>query len=397
VSLKTATLCLVLAGMGLFGVARSPGWVARSYARAFDDEVVSSRPALWPVLAADPALHALLVRETQPAYEDGGWAAAARRLDQLIFQQIIVHAGDSEIAACNKAWVGVKASLLARPAECRLFLDGGSDGFVAARVAQANEACLPALRDGARRRQEAPRRMMSAADYAAATALSLAQPDPLSASQRAALAGRFDDDRLSCAASLQRDRNLASLPDGVVAAYRRRDYALGSVAGAAGASAPVDGGPPADLVCPRAGTVLVLRVAGVTQTAPVRLRAIRQTGWDCLLQRAGGSQFLLWGSQDFGNPLRMLWPLEPRKQASFARGGGVVTYCVRMFTTYRLPMGWVRAYAIDETLREAGVIRYVLTRYWSPDLGVVVAQMLDVKSGGRPAGIGADWVLVAVE
>jgi hypothetical protein len=268
VSLKTATLCLVLAGMGLFGVARSPGWVARSYARAFDDEVVSSRPALWPVLAADPALHALLVRETQPAYEDGGWAAAARRLDQLIFQQIIVHAGDSEIAACNKAWVGVKASLLARPAECRLFLDGGSDGFVAARVAQANEACLPALRDGARRRQEAPRRMMSAADYAAATALSLAQPDPLSASQRAALAGRFDDDRLSCAASLQRDRNLASLPDGVVAAYRRRDYALGSVAGAAGASAPVDGGPPADLVCPRAGTVLVLRVAGARSGKP---------------------------------------------------------------------------------------------------------------------------------
>jgi len=358
---------------------------------AFDEAVARTRPALWSVLQADPLLHVVMRRQAQAAYQAGGWPQAARRLDALSFPQITVYAGDHAIAACNAAWIGVKRALLARPAACRAFLDGAPDPFVARQLRASDAACTAVLLEGGRRRRagQVPR-IISAQDYADAYTISLNQPQPLTASERAALGGSYGDDRLSCAASLHRDENLAAFPESIVAAYRRREYVYGAVPGVPAKAA----GPPG-VACPPPGTVFLVMAQGSAPGAPARWLSAGQQGWDCRV-RTPDHEASLWG--EGGNPLLLLWPLAVGKSATVARRMpdgqlGTTRFSVTGFAKYAMPGRVVPAYSIDAVDRVAGMVVGAATQYWSPDLNWNIAQSVRLPAPGSQA---RDWVLVGV-
>jgi hypothetical protein len=118
----------------------------------------------------------------------------------------------------------------------------------------------------------------------------------------------------------------------------------------------------------------------------VQWHVLGRQGWDCRLRGPQGV-FGQWSEQDLPNPLPLLWPLAAGKAVDLMDGQGApVRVSVRALETYRLPIGWISAYAIDEAMPH-GMVR----RLWAPGLGLVVAQ-----SVVPPGSAGGNWEVTGI-
>jgi hypothetical protein len=56
----------------------------------------------------------------------------------------------------------------------------------------------------------------------------------------------------------------------------------------------------------------------------------------------------------------------------------------------------VKAYAIEVSYLVNGRSQYMMTHYWSPDLGFKIGQRTETKLGLAPDDTAPDWQLISV-
>jgi len=399
-ALRLCGLCVLLAAAALFAWAEvmKPG--EQRYIADFDESVGRREPAVAAILAADPGLREKILRETKIAFDAGGWTAATARYQEMKYALIQVYAGDKAIMACNAAWTQIIRDLLPTPALCRAYFNRDYDNPVIARhMAVADAPCAAAIIDAGKRRAagETPK-TMSAEEYAAAYNRSLDAPSPLSAEERAALTDPHADDRLTCQASLKLHENAEAMPSDQAARFFRSQLSMRDHPVAMTAVLPPAPTPPSLAYAP-AGTVFTLSIEG-NDGKPITWTSFGQSGWDVRVKSSASTRQYLWGD-DSTNPIRILWPLAIGKTAeasNYTENDAVEThhYAVASQSRYWLPFGWVTAYTIDDTVSIGGREHYVLTHYWSPELGFKIGQRTVVKSGKWPDGVTSDWQLIAM-
>jgi hypothetical protein len=400
-ALRLCGLCVLLAAAALFAWAEATKPEEQRYIADFDESVSRREPAVAAILASDPALREKIIRETKLAFDAGGWPAATERYQEMKRSLIQVYAGDTTTMACNTAWTQIIRDLLPTPALCRAYFNGDYNNPIIARhMTVADAPCNTALVDAGKRRAagETPK-TMSADEYSAAYYHSLDAPSPLSAQERAALTDPHADDWLMCEASLKLNENALAMPGDQAARFARtqlsmRDHIIPITAVLAAAP------PPPSLAYAPAGTIFTLSIEG-NDGRPITWTSLGQSGWDVSVKSSASTRQYLWGD-DNTNPIRILWPLAIGKTAeasNYTANDAVEThhYAVASQNRYWLPFGWVTAYAIDDTVSIGGRERYVLTHYWSPDLGFKIGQHTVVKSGKWPDGVAADWQLIAMK
>jgi hypothetical protein len=139
---------------------------------------------------------------------------------------------------------------------------------------------------------------------------------------------------------------------------------------------------------------------GSSDGLPITWTSLGQHGWDCRMRSSATGERDLMGTGR-RNPLRQLWPLAP------GRGVGPVdtvepdgTQARTMFriagvARYWLPWRSVDAVALDEEVSEGGTLAYVVTHYWSPDLGWKIGQRSRAVHGSLPNYLAPDWQVIA--
>jgi hypothetical protein len=259
--------------------------------------------------------------------------------------------------------------------------------------------CDAAVADGAAQRlhgQTPP--ILDEDSYVAAFAKSLEAPDPLTQAERSALMDPLAPHTPVCRAIAKMLENQLSMPQ--APRLFRTQMMTGGTVGAIDGLNPVKK-PPAEMLCPRAGTVFTLSMERTLDGRPITWIAIRPEGWDCIIDSSATGKRGLWGA-DFINPIRRLWPLEVGKSTTITasdESNTLETSVVRVesFERYWLSIGSHSAYALSQTVLDSGKPRYVLTHYYSPDLGFKIGQHTQVLWGDWPAGIAPDWQLIAIQ
>lgn len=397
---QVAGLCVVALLLGFHGWLNFVLTPEQRFQFYFDITSARVAPLVADIMGRDPALHAAMLRESKAAYDRGGWSAASARFQQLRYELIQVYADDGPTIACAAARAAATRSLLNRPASCRAFMAGdNSDGAAMDAERSVGAACDDALQNAERRRQAGAKLSVMPADaYRAAVLKTFASPDPLSTEERTAFLSTSADDRLYCRAVVKLEENALAQPPEQAARFLRSglvkqapDISLDSVL-------PVTA-PPDSLHCAAAGTVFTLSMEESKDGKPITWQSLGQDGWDCRLKSSATGERPLWGDAR-SNPLRLLWPLEVGKSADvpgpFSDGPmSAMRVRVASLDRYWLPIGWVQAYAIEETAMEGGGVWYVLTRYWSPKLGFQIGQKLVVQAGPRPDWVAPDWQIIA--
>lgn len=187
------------------------------YERNFDRNL-AHYPLASSLAQRDPELRKVLLRETEAAYDKGGWRAANAALDIALGTRLQVYADDEHIVAIQSATLRVLYRLRATPADCKAFLLTGSrsDDFPNARP-ELNErvaAGRAAISNGFERRSQGiswtpPSNNSSLRDD---RALAL-HPQPLSRAELQALEDYTDGDATQyCNGSIRRLENLLSRP-----------------------------------------------------------------------------------------------------------------------------------------------------------------------------------------
>jgi hypothetical protein len=370
------------------------------YARDFDTSVSQIEPAVASVLRADPALRTEMLRQTKAAYDTGGWAAASQLFIHLKYTLIQNYADDRTTLACGKSYIHIARALLPIPSLCRAYLLGnGTDPRVGQVMIANRKPCDDAILDGGRRRlagTQPPR--MTDASIRAAFIRSYDGPSPLSNAERDALSDPTSDDRLMCVASIKLLDNIAALPDAQAAMVTRARFNGEGSPASYPVSMPVTPPPPSLTFAP-AGTVFTLSMEG-RDGKPITWTSLGQDGWDCRIRSSASGLRPLWGPPRF-NPIRVLWPLEvgETKKLPGETPGGLpetLLYHVASLATYQLPFGPVKAYAIEVSYLVNGRSQYMMTHYWSPDLGFKIGQRTETKLGLAPDDTAPDWQLISV-
>jgi hypothetical protein len=406
--LRLAILLGILAALAGFVALRDRYAPFPVYAYDFDNSMRENWPAVSDIFAKDHELYNYVVHDTFVAYRRGGWPAATARFNALKFSYLQAYADDRTTLACDIAWTAVIRALTPTPNACRDFLLGRyDDPNVAANIKTANAACNAALISGEQRRHQpiAPQ-LATDAEYTALTERTLSTPNPVTAAERAAAASPDGDARLMCQAALKTGENAQALPPDQEARLSRARYsaaigarqrpALVVPAMAEGIDTPAPDG----LRCAPAGTVFTLSMESSTDGRPITWTSLGQHGWDCRMRSSVSGERDLIGSGN-RNPLRLLWPLTPGRSV-----GPVETVepdGTQARTIYRitgeartwLPWGRVNAVALDEEVSEGGTIAYIVTHYWSPDLGWKIGQRSRAVHGSLPNYLAPDWQVIA--
>jgi len=155
------------------------------------------------------------------------------------------------------------------------------------------------------------------------------------------------------------------------------------------------------LACAPPGTIFTLSMESGRTGQPITWRSVRQKGWDCLIESSATGARGLWG-EPRENPIRLLWPLKIGNIADFVAYNAAnlrESHHLRVVDEelYWLSIGATHGFAIDEVVSVADQTRYVLTHYWSPELGFKIGQRLVVKTGERPENVAPDWQVIGMQ
>jgi len=116
--LLISSLPLIIAGgFLLFGPS--------AYQNAFDDNL-SHAPLAASIARRDPHLRSLLLRQTEDAFNKGGWPAANKALQISLASELEVYADDEHINAISRAELMVLLTLESNPAACKAYRLAGA-------------------------------------------------------------------------------------------------------------------------------------------------------------------------------------------------------------------------------------------------------------------------------
>jgi hypothetical protein len=367
----------------------------------FDNSIGRADPAIGKAVAADPDLHRLFLLGAKEAYDQGGWDAASTRVQQLKWSLLARYASDKAVLACANATLTMALAEQDPASPCPLVAlnSDGLSRMTRASIDRLRVPCDAAVADGAAQRlhgQTPP--ILDEDSYVAAFAKSLEAPDPLTQAERSALMDPLAPHTPVCRAIAKMLENQLSLPQ--APRLFRTQMMSGGTVGAIDGLNPVKK-PPAEMLCPRAGTVFTLSMERTLDGRPITWTAIRPEGWDCIIDSSATGRRGLWGA-DFINPIRRLWPLEVGKSTTITasdENNTLQTSVVRVesFEHYWLSIGSHSAYALSQTVLVGGRPRYIITHYYSPELGFKIGQHTQVLWGDWPAGIAPDWQLIAIQ
>ena len=106
-----------LAYAGLFGPS--------AFARDFDQNIARF-PLAASIARSDPALREVFLRETEAAFNGGGWSAANNVLNAILATEMVAYADDEHIIAVDRAQLAALLKLASNPLECKSYLLVGS-------------------------------------------------------------------------------------------------------------------------------------------------------------------------------------------------------------------------------------------------------------------------------
>lgn len=363
-----------------------------SFDRSFDFNIKQSQPLIGSIVEAEPTLRSLFLRRTSVAYTQGGWPAATQVFDELTNSEINAYAGDRETLDCSAAWHSVLISLRPTPKLCRDFLNGRlGDPAMRAAMVPAQAACKAMTIDGGHRRRTQSRPdVLDDAAFGATYALTLAALTPV---EKAALAAPSSDDATYCQAGIRRSEAALRLTPDVAARYARTKFHESGLIAAGEPSSPEL----PTLHCAAPGTLFTLSMQG-QDGLPIIWESLGQSGWDCRIRSSASGERGLWGD-DRTNPLRLMGDLavgKTTRTTEIANDGTErsVTWRVTGFESFWLALGRVSAYTLEKDVIEGENRHYVVTHYWSPELGFDIGQHSVAKQGSLPDWIAPNWQLI---
>ncbi|QOZ48113.1 hypothetical protein XH89_35010 [Bradyrhizobium sp. CCBAU 53340] len=105
-----------LAYVNLFGPS--------AFARDFDQNIARF-PLAASIARSDPGLRAIFLRETEEAFNGGGWPAANGVLNTIVAAEMDAYTDDEHIIALDRAQLAALLKLASNPLECKSYLLAG--------------------------------------------------------------------------------------------------------------------------------------------------------------------------------------------------------------------------------------------------------------------------------
>jgi len=97
-----------------------------AYERAFDENI-AHYPLAASIAGRDPHLRDIFLRQTEEAFNNGGWRAANGALRISLASEVAIYADDEHIKAISAAELGVLLKLESNPAACKAYLLAGAE------------------------------------------------------------------------------------------------------------------------------------------------------------------------------------------------------------------------------------------------------------------------------
>jgi hypothetical protein len=402
--------CGLLAA-GAFGYARLRG-TYHFYSSDFDAYLGRSFPHLSQALHENLALNDEVHAKTRAVFELGGAGAATTMFWHIMHARLLSAASDSAIRGCEDAWTDGFRSLQTHPHVCKLLPMLGpsalSPNDAKSELQHANAACDIAMADGAAR-QNAPPTAMYGSEYVRVRDGATSSPNPFTKSELATWSNPDSgSDEDMCRLILKYDGNLDALDPTTEASFLRGEYAYEANEPYETIVPPPPSPPPPDdaLTCAPTGTRFVLNNF-LTDGRPNMWTSLGRHGFDCGIRSAATGVRSLFGTllttldvSTDPNPVRALWPLKVGKSVEIhyiSVGEPILdeTVSVTSEANYWLPWRRVDAFAIATEVRRPPY-HYVVTDYWSPDLGFLIGRQTRSIARPYPPDVGLDFQLVAM-
>ena len=116
-----STMAVVTATMAVVSLVRPS-----AFERAFDENLARF-PLAASIASRDPDLRSVFLRQTEVAFNGGGWRAANGALKLSLATEVEVYADDEHINAISRADLRVLHKLEDYPAACKAYLVGGPE------------------------------------------------------------------------------------------------------------------------------------------------------------------------------------------------------------------------------------------------------------------------------
>ncbi|UEM12114.1 hypothetical protein J4G43_048090 [Bradyrhizobium barranii subsp. barranii] len=96
-----------------------------AFARDFDQNI-ARYPLAASIAHSDPSLRQIFLRETEAAFNEGGWPAASGVLNLILATEMEAYADDEHINAVDRAKLAALLKLASDPLACKSYLLAGS-------------------------------------------------------------------------------------------------------------------------------------------------------------------------------------------------------------------------------------------------------------------------------
>jgi len=225
-SILLLVVVALLAGNLAYASLSGPSAFARDF-----DQNIARFPLAASIARSDPALRAVFLRETEEAFNEGGWPAANGALNMILASEMEVYADDEHINALDRAELATLLKLASNPLACKSYLLAGSQRGeftdAAQEVADLGAAHGAAIANGFERRMKGvARTQASDAEIAAVETQLRLGPFAELTRQELGAQSRYlgGNAALMCSAATKKQLNLLSMDsaDSASASRKRR-------------------------------------------------------------------------------------------------------------------------------------------------------------------------------
>ena len=230
ISKREMRLSIVVATL-ILGVVAGNAMLPTEFERDFDRNL-AHYPFAASLAQRDPELRTVLLRQSEAAFDKGGWRAAQAALDLALATQLEVYADDEHVLAIARGTLRVLGKLKKAPSDCKAFLLAGArnDDFQDAKLElnESSAAHHAAIQNGFDRKSQgvtwSPPPDSAILDDERSLSL---QPQALSPAELQAQAKYVDGDAAQyCSGSIKQLTNLLSRAPSEAARIKREQIYL---------------------------------------------------------------------------------------------------------------------------------------------------------------------------
>ena len=215
---RRSVLLLVVVALLAGNLAYATLFGPSAFARDFDRNIARF-PLAASIARSDPAIREIFLRETEEAFNGGGWPAANGALNMIIATEMDAYADDEHIIAMDRAQLAALLKLASDPLACKSYLlagfQRGEFPDAAQEFAELASARHAATENGfERKRNGVARAQATDAELTAIeTQLALGPFAELTRQELGAEARYLDGNaELMCSAAIKKHLNLLSAP-----------------------------------------------------------------------------------------------------------------------------------------------------------------------------------------